>query len=150
MSSQECHDDEMILKQRPYAGAVETLYALVDSGHELIYISNRATETKRATQQWLSNNLFPEGELVVTSKDKTPFVACCRYLIDDRPKTLVNFTYDRQWDGAPRIAFALTKEYNRGLTDVPGIYLAPTWHGIRHYLIDQKLIESESRVKTYS
>ncbi len=145
-----CHDDDMILKQEPYAGSVDTLQELVDAGHELLYISNRATETRAATQGWLADNEFPEGGLVVTSKDKRSFVAYCQYLIDDRPKTLVNFAYDAQWNGAPRVAFALTKEYNRGLTDVPGIYLAPTWNGIRHYLIDQKLIESESRDKTYS
>jgi FMN phosphatase YigB (HAD superfamily) len=44
------HDDDAILGMEPFTGAVETCQALIDAGHELIYISNRATETEYANQ----------------------------------------------------------------------------------------------------
>jgi ribonucleotide monophosphatase NagD (HAD superfamily) len=53
-----CHDDEMILKQQPFPGAVETCMALMEAGHNLIYISNRKTETETrygslVGQEWI-------------------------------------------------------------------------------------------------
>lgn len=154
-----CHDDEMILAQRPYDGAVEVLWELVDAGHDLLYISNRATETRLATQRWLVEQGFPidvewtEDEcatLVVTAEDKKPYIAHCQYLIDDRPKTQVAFLTDPDWHAdnrgtstAQRKVFSLAKEFNRGLTDVPGIYLAPTWIGIRHFLVKEGLIKEQ-------
>jgi len=143
-----CHDSELIVSQTPYDGARETLDELVDAGHDLLYISNRATETEEATAEWLRRVKFPfhpaYSELVVTDQDKKPFLADCQYLIDDRPKTLVNFIFDPDWDEAgpgARRAFALTKEFNRGLTDVPHIYLAPTWAGLRYYMAGKGLIK---------
>jgi hypothetical protein len=151
-----CHDDEKILSQVPYEGAVETLWGLVNSGHNLMYISNRATETEAATLRWLVECGFPidveyydttDGErsidLIVTSEDKKPFVAHCQYLIDDRPKTQIAFLTDGEWDGEARKVYALATEFNRAMTDVPGIYLAPTWYGIQHYLERHGLLSSE-------
>jgi hypothetical protein len=146
-----CHDDEKIEDQIPYDYAPEVLAEAVASGHELLYISNRATETEGATRRWL-DAWFPEGELIVTSEDKKPYVAHCQYLIDDRPKTIIQFLFDRDWpdqgsqDDNRRRVFSLSKEFNRGLTDVPHVYLAPTWYGIRHYLIGKGLISPEVTV----
>jgi hypothetical protein len=152
-----CHDEDMILEQTPYDDAAETLWELHRQGHELLYISNRNTERTRATRQWLINSGFPIGttltriphtELICTAEDKKPYVADCQYIIDDRPKTLVNFVYDIDWHPqvlpeppGPRKGFALMTEFNRGLTDVPGIYLAPTWQGIRYYMERKGLLE---------
>lgn len=141
-----CHDNDMILNQRPYDGAVEVLTELAQH-HDLLYISNRATETKMATRFWLDTNYFPRGELVVTDQAKKPFVAHCQYLIDDRPKTIIEFIHDYDWYAdnrgtsvGERRAFSLTKEFNRGLTDVSRVYLAPTWYGMRHYMAGKGLL----------
>jgi hypothetical protein len=70
--------------------------------------------------------------------NKIPLVSDCQYIIDDRPKTLVQFIYDAQWLHGrlrqPRLGFGLAFPFNQNLTDVPGVYLAPTWGGIRYYL----------------
>lgn len=149
-----CHDDEMILKQTPFAGASETCYALVEAGHKVVYISNRKTETESATRQWLvANGFLPYGgdnsrsKLVVTEGDKRPFIKDAQYLIDDRLKTCVEFVYDYDWQFAfgqrgfmkgpynkDRRAFVLKYPYNQNATDIPGLYVAPTWAGLNVYL----------------
>jgi len=145
-----CHDDEMILKQVPFAGSVETCQALIEAGHHLIYISNRKTETERATHQWLRDSGFLHEsrtsipELVVTEGDKKPFIDGCQYLIDDRLKTCVEFVYDFDWQMnygrrdlnklTARSAFVLKYPYNQNATDIPGLYVAPTWAGLNVYL----------------
>lgn len=142
-----CHDDEMILKQVPFAGSVETCQALVEAGHKLIYISNRATETEQATSDWLAFHGFFVGDattLVVTSGDKKPFIEGCQYLIDDRLKTCVEFVYDFDWQylngprgvrpANDRRAFVLKYPYNQNATDIPGLYVAPTWAGLNVYM----------------
>lgn len=134
------HDHEMILSQRPYQHAVEVLNKLSEAGQDLIYISNRATETYEATYQWLENNGFPtevsRHHLVCTDQNKAPFIRNCQYLIDDRTKTIVEFLYDLEWrnsQAVDRVAFGLMKQYNENLTDVPNVYLSPTWTGLDYY-----------------
>lgn len=141
-----CHDNDLIASQRPYEGAVDTLRDLSDHGHELLYISARGRETRWATSDWLEMNGFPGGDLVCTMEDKRPYIADCRYMIDDRPKTLVNFIFDADWNGPQRRAFALTKPFNMGLTDVSKIYLAPTWAGLRYYMIGKGLLPEVAHV----
>src|SRR3954463_10834778 len=36
-----CHEDAVIVCQKPFKGAADTLWELVDDGYELLYISNR-------------------------------------------------------------------------------------------------------------
>lgn len=152
------HDDDMILSMQPFTGAVETCRALTEAGHNLIYISNRATESERATLEWLQVKGFLDGpmnstRLVVTEGDKAPFMKDCQYLIDDRLKTCVQFVYDYDWQyfygqrGAvkgpankDRIAFVKAYPYNQNATDVPGLILAPTWPAINVYLVKKGLL----------
>lgn len=140
------HDDEKILRQQPYQHAVHVMQALADSGNRFIYISNRATETERATREWLYDSGFPIGprldhKLVCTAGDKRPYIEECQYLIDDRVKTLVQFVSDPEWGGC-RKAFGLLKEYNENLTDVPGIKLAPTWSGLALFFEREGLLNT--------
>lgn len=127
------HSPEVILSQVPFPHAWQTLYKLVEQGHELLYISNRDEDVWSPTRGWLHSTGFPDGELICTLESKTSFMLDCQYLIDDRPKTLCDFVYNRHWSGERR-AFGLLYEYNRALTDIPEIYLAPTWAGIQYYL----------------
>ncbi len=151
-----CHDNDMILAQTPHLGAANTCNALVRAGHKLLYISNRATETEAATGAWLDANGFFTGdaELMCLMGDKTPHIADCQYFIDDRPKNLIQFVYDYDWpnkwgsnrEDKKRRAFGLTTEFNRALTDVPRIYLAPTWSGLNYYLQSKGLLEEQVKV----
>lgn len=141
------HSDDVIKAQRPYEGAQEVLQDVAKE-HSIFYISNRDETSKGATEEWLFElNDFPEAETICMMDDKQPYLAECQYLIDDRAKTLVEFIYDFNWKytygsistpdsdySNDRKAFGLVHSYNQNLTDIPNIYLAPTWSGIRYYL----------------
>lgn len=136
-----CHQDHVIRSQMPFKNAVVTLRKIFDMGNDIIYISNRSESAYDATKEWLQMHGFPQSSsLVCTTKNKAPFIADCQYIIDDRPKTLVEFVHDYNWKYddilgmKPRVGFGLFCEYNRALTDVPGIYLAPNWTLLEKYI----------------
>lgn len=151
-----CHEPDNILTQEPYPGAVTEVWALWNAGHEIVYVSNRNSLTKEPTAIWLDERGFPLSEeaccsLLCHTDDKLASVRDCAYLIDDRPRTLVGFVYgamDVPADAelgmdaftalGPRAtgrkAFGLAHPYNRNLTDVPNIYLAPNWPLLGAYL----------------
>lgn len=140
------HESQSILKQLPFDGAVETLNALRDEGHCIMFITNRKAHSREATHEWL----FEETELgsvlddtlVVTEDDKKPFMAECQYLIDDRVKTVVQFVHDYDWtnkigsasEERARHAFVKAYPYNINLTDVPRVWLSPSWAGINIHM----------------
>lgn len=151
------HTDEMIFQQNAYAGALEVVWNIYNSGNNIVYCSNRREDSEGATWAWLEKCGFPSPgqgcpkdnvQLVCTSKSKAPYIAHCQYIIDDRPKTLIEFTYDYDWKNKygsnnkslSRKGFGLRKEYNCSLSDVPGIYLAPSWKLMEVYLIDKGVI----------
>jgi 5'(3')-deoxyribonucleotidase len=134
------HNPDTILAQPPIEGSVDVLQR-VAKYHKIIYISHRASELMEATDIWLSNNNFPSGHLICSGPDKKELLHQCDYLIDDRPKTLVEFVYD-PLSFFQRKAFGLLYDHNRSLTDIPNIYLAPSWDGILYYL-DRKLVVPE-------
>ena len=150
-----CHQDDVILDQTPFNHSVDVLRRIFNAGHDIVYISNRAKKTYKATYEWLVKHSFPQAKsLVCTEGDKLPLIVNCQYLIDDRPKTLVEFVYNYKWKeeineivnlasdvnmNLPharfnRVGFGLFCEYNRALTDVPGIYLAPNWALLEKYI----------------
>lgn len=143
------HSDKIIKEQPPYAYSEEVVNEIRDQ-HEMFYISARDTASKGATEEWLFElNDFPEAPVITTFDDKIPYLIECQYIIDDRAKTLVDFVYDFNWKytyGAinpdmQRKGFGLLFEYNRALTDIPNVYLAPTWHGIRYYLQEKGVLD---------
>lgn len=150
------HSPAVIMDQPPYPGAAETIRDLQDD-YEIFYISNRDPEAAEATEQWLSAHNFPEAELIAMMDDKQPYLSECQYLVDDRAKTLVEFIYNFNWQYTwgsvqqegekkyQRKAFGLLFEYNRNLTDIPNIYLAPTWSGIAYYLRKHGVITSDGK-----
>lgn len=138
-----CHRPENIIVQPPFPGASDALWELKRAGHELIYVSNRNAATYEPTFDWLMAKDFPIDKVRCHQEDKLRSIRDCQYLIDDRPKTLVGFVHG----GGPalvRKAFALLMPYNRGLTDVPNIYLAPNWPLLATYLREK--IPSEAKV----
>lgn len=149
------HRPEVIEQQPPYPGAAETLQALVENGHELMYISNRDEEAQEATMGWLIANGFPmdyDGlpNLKCLHGDKIPHLRDCQYIIDDRVSTLVRFVTDYAWkqwygsEGRPdkvRRAFGIHHPHNTNLTDLEKIYLAPSWAGLNHYMVGKGLLK---------
>lgn len=151
-----CHEDDVIFQQALFPGCHTVLWKLIESGHDITYISNRAVKTYGATAGWIERSDLPhansydsQGEtlngrvtLICTSDPKIPLLTDCQYIIDDRPKTLVEFVYDHNWTGGYRKGFGLHRTYNSSLTDVPGIYLAPSWYLLDHYLTAKGVINS--------
>jgi hypothetical protein len=139
------HEDDCILSQEPFKDAVDVLNEICEAGNEITYISTRAPKTYDATAQWLDNCGFPAGNLICTFESKIPRVRHCQYIIDDRAKTLVEFVYDFDWkykhgsqnDDMRRLGFGLHVTQNLSLTDVPGVYLAPSWALLRTYLVEK-------------
>jgi hypothetical protein len=130
---------------RSSEGAVETCNALLIEGHNLLYISNRATESEDATRRWLVTNHFFGGHiprvhedqyvtLVVTMGDKRPFIKDCQYLIDDRLKTCVDFVHDPYW------------QVEHGFRGEEGSLerKAPTWAGLNEYLVTKDVLSQEA------
>lgn len=164
----ECHRPEIIREQVPYKGAVETLWELVRGGYDLTYITDRSPEAGLATAEWLYDCDFPihtearDGEAEGTCdgasikflcghySSKAPYLHDCQYIIDDRPKNLVDFIYDFNWKHRhgstnaemARKGFGIFGEYNRGLTDIPGVYLAPNWKLLRQYMIEHGVLDA--------
>lgn len=137
------HQPEVILQQTPFSGAVKTLNALADEGFNLMYISNRDIEATDATAQWLMIHGFPAGDLVCMMTDKAAHMGHCRYMIDDRPKTLINFIYDSEWPAdmfGERKAMSLLYPFNRALSDIPNIFLAPSWAGLSSWFFRKGFI----------
>jgi len=140
------HTEEVIATRQPFEGAASTLFRLAES-HDIIYLSNRNQNLAEATGNWIAEH-FPYGKVLCTMDDKQPYLADCQYLIDDRPKTLCDFLYDSDWKAArteKRNAFGLLFEYNRALTDIPDLYLAPTWAGIEFSLEKQGVLSELNR-----
>lgn len=141
-----CHQPDVIERQAPYPGAVATLNALARAGYGLMYVSTRDPQAAKATENWLHKCGFPMGdhiEVHCRMEDKAPFIAECQYIIDDRPKTLVEFVYDPSWStpaSGERWGLGLMQQYNRALTDIPNIFLAPTWAGLSSWLARHKLL----------
>jgi 5'(3')-deoxyribonucleotidase len=146
------HSHESIISQKPYEHCVETLWKLKNSGHDLIYISNRDSRCWASTTNWLIINEFPvdvhDNNVHCVTGSKEEYLIKCQYLIDDRPKTVANFVNDYTWqrsfgrfdESKQRKAFGLWFPYNQALTDLSNVYLAPTWLGIRYYLERKSLI----------
>jgi hypothetical protein len=145
------HSNESILSQMPYPNSVEIMNEISNHGHEVIYISSRLESCHDATEQWLKNTGFPDGEVFCVTSSKAPYIKDCQYLIDDRPSTIADFVTDytwKKWNGStenarkPRVAFGLWYNYNQALTDIDNVYLAPTWYGLSYYLKKKGLIDN--------
>jgi uncharacterized HAD superfamily protein len=145
---------EKALHQTPYEHAVDVVNQLIESGHEIVYVTSRDEKYHNDTYSWLYHQGFPiesgaEANLICMSGSKIPHIRDCKYLIDDRPQTVVDFISDyvwKRWYGSEikeedkRIAFGLWFPYNQALTDINNVYLAPSWLGIEYYLRKKGII----------
>lgn len=139
------------LKQVPFANAVNVCQKLALK-HKIKYVTSRYDKYYEDTYAWLGFWGFPEGEIICSTHDKAPHLKDCRYLIDDRPKTIIEFVTNFEWiledkfgegpaeETRQRKAFGLWTPYNRNLTDIKNVYLAPNWTGIKFYLERKGLI----------
>lgn len=156
------HSPELIVQQAPFVGAVGVCQELLGAGHKIKYISHRASgPVETATLEWLNLWGFTTPEeladgtvqVICTDQPKGPLISDCRYLIDDRPKTIFEFLSDFDYKNRygsrnmtrERKAFALMAPYNRGMTDVPNLFLAPgeSWRVLRQYLIREGVLNAD-------
>lgn len=130
------------INQIPFKNAPEVCVKLGQAGHTIKYVTSRKDEYQTNTEKWLKFWEFPKGEVICSTHDKTEHIRDCQYLIDDRPKTIIEFITDFTWrlsygsqnKERERKAFGLWRPYNHNLTDVKNVLLAPTWSGIEFYL----------------
>lgn len=136
------HDQQYY--QKPFKNSARILRRL-DEHHKIKYVTSRKEHFYDDTYEWLGIQGYPDGELFCSGHDKGEFLKDCRYLIDDRPRTIFAFLSDYKWTRRygslePRKAFGLWTPYNRNFTDIPNLYLAPTWRGLEFYLERKELL----------
>lgn len=100
--------------------------------YDVYFLSNRNEGSQLATERWVAEHILDNPEVVCTMDSKSNWLKDTSVLLDDRPKTLVEFIYSYGPEDA--LAFGKMYEYNRSLTDLEGIWLSPTWGGIEDYL----------------
>lgn len=147
------HSYETVLSRVPFEGAVNICNALNDEGHELIFISNRSARCLGSTSRWLDEQgLLRDNYVETIEQDKLSSLSSCQYLIDDRVKTVIQFVYNYQWTNVygslnrekERHAFVKAYPYNQNLTDVPNVWVSPSWSGIGRYLFKLGLLSSRT------
>lgn len=139
------------IKMQPFPNAAETCRKL-SRKYTIKYVTSRYEKYQAKTEDWLYYKDFPDGDVICSTHDKAPHLKDCRYLIDDRPKTIIEFVTNFEWiledkfgegpaeETRQRKAFGLWTPYNRNLTDIKNVYLAPNWTGIKFYLERKGLI----------
>lgn len=128
-------------EDKPYPNASGVLRELAKK-YEIKYVTCREERFREHVRTFLFGSWFPKGELVILDPfvhDKKEAIQDCDILIEDRPKTIFEFL--KMDEGiksniisGERIVFGLWKSHNRNLTDIPNVYLAPTWRGIQYYM----------------
>lgn len=135
----------------PFPGSEEVVNKIHKSGHSIKYVGARKDIHQDVTEDFLWWNNFPPGELICADPSrgsKLEYIQDCQYLIDDRPRTILEFLNDPIYVLATtheqdRKVFALWRPYNQNLTEVKNLYLAPTWRGLEFYLKRKGVITVE-------
>jgi hypothetical protein len=125
---------EQATSQIPFKGAVDVVQR-IGAEHTIKYVGSRFKKHYQGTKNWLNYWDFPEGDLICVehTDSKQNYFDDVQYLIDDRPRTIIEFLHEPYYEGE-RKAFGLWRQYNQNLTDVKSVYLAPTWRGLEYYL----------------
>jgi uncharacterized HAD superfamily protein len=118
----ETHSDEVILKGRPYPGAVEAVRRWHDQGHFIHITTHRQSDCHEATAAWLNRIGLPFDELYC-SFDK---VARCTeieidVLIDDSPSNIERAL------AAGIVVATLRHPWNSDVCDVEDVVSADDW-----------------------
>jgi len=135
----ETHTEPVIMRARPYPGAVEAVGRWRGAGHFIHITSHRSPDAHPATARWLSRIGLPHHELYC-SMDK---VARCRaigieLLIDDSPVNLA---------GALEHGIAaatIAHPWNRDLCEEEDVIAAADWPELERRLAPM-LVASGSR-----
>ena len=76
----------------PYTGAVETLVALADAGHEVVIITSKPDWAVHDTYAWLSDRRIPTREVhIIERKWKVD----CDVYLDDAPHQIASLVHRR-------------------------------------------------------
>jgi uncharacterized protein len=118
----ETHRADNIRKATPYPGAVETVRAWYEAGHEIHVMSHRDAACHEPTAAWLDHIGLPYHALDCTEDKVAGAVALnIELLVDDSPDTL-----ERALEEGMAVA-TLSHPWNRDLCEVEGIVTAPDW-----------------------
>jgi FMN phosphatase YigB (HAD superfamily) len=123
------HSDKAILAAQPFPGAVETIRAWHEAGHEIHVVSHRHAGARQATQRWLEQIGLPYDALDC-SDDKVAYSvrAGIELLIDDSPENLGAAL-------AAGIAGAtILHPWNRDLCEEEGLVCAEDWPALAQAL----------------
>lgn len=131
------HSDEFIDESVIDYTCIDVLNRIDRREHSLRFITNRDLSCQGATEEMLSNYGIIFDCLICTKGEKKFFTANGQYLIDDRPKNLIDFVYGQ---GRDRFGFGLLTDWNRNLTDVDRVYLSPDWRGLGKYFEEFEII----------
>jgi phosphoglycolate phosphatase-like HAD superfamily hydrolase len=127
----------------PYKGAVESLNKLIEQGYDIAYYTDRPASSAAATLHWLEEYGFPRTENLFICKDKKIDLIERKdeilTIIDDRPRTMIWALYEL---GLPKV-FSLKHSYNRGLTDIPGVYIRENWNSLYTTLMEELRVGAE-------
>ncbi|MCW3063521.1 MAG: hypothetical protein JWN32_693 [Solirubrobacterales bacterium] len=136
----ETHRPEAILAAEPFPGAVETIRAWHDAGHEIHVVSHRHAGAGEATERWLEKIGLPYDGLDC-SEDKVAYSvkAGVELLIDDSPVNLSRAL-------AAGIAGAtLAHPWNRDVCEEEGLVCAGDWPALARALAP--LLASSARAR---
>lgn len=124
---EDAYSFETIDANEPYPGCVDALHKIQDSGFEVAYYTDRAKRMEQATYDWLKAWDFPSIDNLHVCADKRNDLrqigTKVATVIDDRPRTLI---WSRYVLGLEKV-FTLQHSYNRNLSDVPGVFIEPSW-----------------------
>jgi beta-phosphoglucomutase-like phosphatase (HAD superfamily) len=119
------HSAKAILAAKPFPGAVETITAWHEAGHEIHIVSHRHAGAREATEQWLRQIGLPYDG-IDCSTDKIAYAVSvgAGLLIDDSPENLLAAV------AAGIRAATLSHPWNRDVCEEEALICADDWPGL--------------------
>jgi uncharacterized protein len=123
------HKPEAILAAKPFPGAVETIRAWHEAGHQIHVVSHRHAGAADATARWLQLIGLPYDGLDL-SEDKVPYAVRvgAELLIDDSPENLTAAV------AAGLQAATLSHPWNRDVCEEEALICADDWPALARAL----------------
>lgn len=144
-----CHSKDVVLKQKPYPQAAETLKYITDTFNdiEIAYVSDRNEQQNAALSEWLEINgfLYSDDQQVLATKDKREWMRENKpaIVIDDRVRTMLLARYE-----LGSYVATIEHPYNVNLKgEAEGIYFAKDWTAMKPVLEEIiKKVQTEVKI----
>ena len=136
-------DPAFVREMEPIEGAVETMTALAEQGHELVIVTARPEENLAATHDWLEDRGIPHNRKKSKSTNgRMKTMADAAVLIDDFPGHVQDFA------NSDRFGILFEQPWNKNhiadLIKSPRIFAAESWDKIPEIIGSLETIETES------